>query len=104
MSNRRERQKAQSEAFVKAKEEAAELAKAAGVELGPLVGLSGGGSAQTRFGENPCFRYGGPDVVRPPIAEPAGESSGEKQDEAMGPDPSALKFNCTVAAMFQLGK
>ena len=41
------------------------------------------------------------------IAEQAGESSGEqdeKPDETIGADPSALKFNCTVAAMFQMGK
>ena len=106
-----ERQKAMAEAFVKAKAQAAELAKAAGVELGPLVGLSGACSGQNSFGENPYVRYGGSggsDVIRQLIAEQAGEPSAdkpdEKPDEAMGTDPSALKFNCSVAAMFQLGK
>jgi uncharacterized protein YggE len=106
-----ERQKAMAEAFVKAKAEAAELAKAAGVELGPLVGLSGGCSSQSSFGENPYYsRYnsGFSEVVRQMIAEQTGESSGDKQeekpDEAIGADPSALRFSCTVAAMFQMGK
>jgi hypothetical protein len=38
------------------------------------------------------------------FGEPSAEKSDEKPDEAMGADPSALKFNCSVAAMFQLGK
>ena len=106
-----ERQKAMAEAFVKAKAQAAELAHAAGVELGPLVGLSGGCSGQNSLGENPYFsRYGSafPDVVCQMIAEQTGDASGdksdEKPDETIGADPSALKFSCTVAAMFQMGK
>jgi hypothetical protein len=104
-----ERQKGMAQAFVKAKAQAAELAQAAGVELGPLVGLSGGCSGQS--GENPYARYGyggGSDFLRQMMAERTGESPGEKQeekpDESVGADPSALKFNCTVAAMFQMGK
>jgi hypothetical protein len=106
-----ERQKGMAEAFAKAKTEAAELAKAAGVELGPLVGLSGGCSGQAAFGESPFARYGGynnPNVLPQMIAEQSGESSAEqpegKPDEALGTDPSALKFTCAVSAMFQLGK
>ena len=38
------------------------------------------------------------------VGESSGEKSDETPDEAMGTDPSALKFNCSVAAMFQLGK
>jgi uncharacterized protein YggE len=105
-----DRQKAMAAAFVKAKAQAAELAKAAGVELGPLVGLSGNCSSQSSFGESPYYsRYnsGFPDIVRQMIAEQTGESSGDKEEkpnESIGADPSALKFNCTVAAMFQMGK
>ena len=106
-----ERQKAMAEAFVKAKAQAAELAHAAGVELGPLVGLSGGCSGQNSFNENPYLsRYnsGFQSIVAQMIAEQTGDSSGdkseEKPDETIGADPSALKFNCSVGAMFQMGK
>jgi hypothetical protein len=105
-----ERQKAMAEAFVKAKADAAELAKAAGVELGPLVGLSGGCSGQANLGENPYYsRYGSSFAyaLSQMAGEQTGESSGEKgekPDESIGTDPSALKFSCTVAAMFQMGK
>jgi hypothetical protein len=106
-----ERQKAMAAAFVKAKAQAAELAQAAGVALGPLLGLSGNCSSQSSFGESPYYsRYynsGSPNIVAQMIAEQAGESSGDKEekpDESIGADPSALKFNCTVAAMFQMGK
>ena len=43
-----DREKAMSEAFTKAKAQAAGLAKAAGVPLGPLVGLSGTCRGQER--------------------------------------------------------
>ena len=106
-----ERQKAMAEAFVKAKAQATELANAAGVELGPLVGLSGGCSGQSSFNENPYLsRYnsGFQSIVAQMVAEQTGESSGDKSedkpDETIGADPSALKFNCTVGAMFQMGK
>jgi hypothetical protein len=107
-----ERQKAMADAFAKAKVQAGELAKAAGIELGPLVGLSGACSGQNSFGEPQYYnRYNGnngSDFIRQMITEQEGDSSGEKQDEkpqeAMGTDPSALKFTCGVAATFQLGK
>ena len=105
-----DRQKAMAEAFVKAKAQAAELAKAAAVELGPLVGLSGACAGQSTVNENPYYsRYssGNQSIVAQMIAEQAGDSSGDKEekpDEAMGADPSSLKFNCTVAATFQMGK
>jgi len=102
-----ERQKAMTDAFAKAKAQAGELAKAAGVELGPLVGLSGGCSGQKNLSDSPYARYnsfGGSEFMRQIVGEEGDESSGEKQDEAIGTDPSALKFNCVVTAMFQLGK
>jgi hypothetical protein len=107
---KKERAKAMADAFVKAKARATELAKAAGVGIGPLVGLGGGCSGQNSIGESPYYaRYssGTPDIVRQMIAEQAGESSGEQDEKpnvAMAADPSNLKFNCTIGAMFQMGK
>ncbi len=89
-----QRQKAMAEAFAKAKAQAAELAQAAGVEIGPLVGLSGGCSGQSNLGENPYYsRYssGYSYLLRQMIAGQTGESSGDKEekpDESIGADPA----------------
>jgi uncharacterized protein YggE len=104
---KQDRQKAMSEAFAKAKAQAAELAQAAGVELGPLTGLAGSCAGQTSLGDEPFGRYGasgGSDVIRRMAANQTGEDSEEKQDEAMSADPSALRFTCYVTTLFQLGK
>jgi lysophospholipase L1-like esterase len=110
---KQERQKAMAAAFAKAKERAAELAKAADVELGPLVGLTGNCFAQSNIGDNPYARYAALAEAENGQFSPAipqfgadtdGDPSVEKPDEALGADPSDLKFHCNVAAVFQLGK
>jgi uncharacterized protein YggE len=101
-----EREKAMAEAFANAKSQAVELAKAAGVQLGPLVGLSGNCSGQGSLGDE----YSGYDptgrtaILRQIIAQHAGDDPDQKQNEAIGPDPNMLKFTFYATAMFQVGK
>ena len=71
----------------KAKEQAAELAKAAGVELGPLVGLAGGCTGQVNMGEE--NQYGGMYPGRRMFLQQAAEDVAGKPDESVGTDPSA---------------
>ena len=101
-----DREKALKEAFAIAKTGAAELAKAAGVGLGPLVGLTGQCSGQSNFnsgfeGYDPSGRM---QFLRQMVAQQTGEAPDAKEDEAVGTDPSSLKFVCYAAVQFQLGK
>ena len=96
-----------ADAFVKAKANAAELAAAAGVELGSLAGLSGNCSGQSSMGEN---EYGGYNPMqsyygrlrRMMAQQGGGEESDGKQDEAVSAEPAALTFTCYVTASFGL--
>jgi hypothetical protein len=106
-----EREKALADAFAKAKQRAAELAKAAGADLGPLLTLAGGSSNQANlalvYPRQFSFDFpGGTDLMPPTSSEQSDEppSSEEKEDETSGNDPSELKFSCRVMATFQLGK
>jgi hypothetical protein len=102
-----EREKAMAEAFARAKLNAAELAKAADVKLGPLVGLSGSWSGDTGFAEELYNRYGPPngrDFIRRFVGTQDGGDGAERSDETMNADPAALKFTCHASAQFQLGK
>ena len=106
---KQERQKALAEAVAKANQQAAELAQAAGVELGPLVGLSGACSGQINADDEGMTinygPYGGQGLLRRVLmARQTGQDFEGRQDEAMGTDPSTLKFTCNVAALFQIGK
>ncbi len=100
--SKEDRQKGMTDAAAKAKEQAAELAKAAGVELGPLVGLSGGCVGQVNMGDE--NQYGGMYPGRRMFLQQAAEDVAGKPDESVGADPSALRFTCGVTALFQLGK
>ena len=101
-----DREKALKEAFAMAKMHAAELAKAAGVGLGPLVGLSGQCSGQSNFNNG----FGGYDpsgrmqFLQQMVAQQSGDGADAKEDEAVGTDPSSLKFACYAAVQFQFGK
>ncbi len=100
-----EGEKAMSEAVAKAKQQAAELAKAAGVQLGPLLGLSGGSSGQTNLGNNPMVSYGpygGQDLLHQMLGLQLGGNT--EGPEAVSTDPGKLTFTCHVTAMFQLAK
>jgi uncharacterized protein YggE len=99
-----DRQKAMAGAFAKASAEAAELAKAAGVGLGPLVGLSGGCNPQRETGEEGYNPYlSGRNFVARMMAQAGGDSD-EKQSEAVSANPATLTFSCYVAATFTLAK
>ena len=105
-----DREKAMAEAFAKAKAQAAELAKAAGVGLGPLLGVSGSCTGQSNIGGNEFneySRYGGSSPlanIRQLMAQQTGEDPTETQNEAMSTDPGTLAFTCCVTATFGLGK
>jgi uncharacterized protein YggE len=95
-----DRQAAMAEAFMKAKGQAGELAKAAGMDLGRLTSLQGGGGGKAEFNQyenyNPMYaqylqrtmRYAG--------------GLGGHGDEAMAPTPDALEFEFSVNATFRL--
>ena len=83
--SKEDRQKGMTDAAAKAKEQAAELAKAAGVELGPLVGLSGGFAGQVNMGEE--NQYGGMYPGRRMFLQQAAEDVAGKPDESVGADP-----------------
>jgi hypothetical protein len=101
-----EREKAMNEAFANAKKNAAELAKAAGVELGPLAGLSGTCHGQTNlsggygmYGHSSQYEF-----VSQIVRQQTGDGPEEKPDEAMGADPGMLKFVCVANVLFHIGK
>jgi uncharacterized protein YggE len=98
------REKAQAEAFAKAKTQAAALAKAAGIELGPLVGLSGNCSGQSSFAQAFGRYSSGNDSIHQLIAQQTGEDPEEKEGEAVSTDPGTLTFTCYVGATFAIGK
>ncbi len=103
-----EREKALAVAFARAKANAAELAKAAGVKLGPLVALAGGCSGDTSFtDEQPDNgQPNGRDFIRRFAAQQDGADSAERPNEtvsAESTDPAGLKFTCHASVEFQLG-
>ena len=94
----KDRKAALADAFAKAKHQADELAKAAGVNLGQLSFITGhGGGAMDLnqsdpYGRN-AFRY---------YQRQAYGGSEERQDEAMAATPDAIEFNFTVNATFAI--
>lgn len=99
-----DREKLLGEAFAKAKAQAADLAKAADVELGPLMGLSGQCGGQRNFGEEEYNPYNDPSSIRQMLVRQNAEGADETRYEAMGNDPAAISFYGTVQANFRLGK
>jgi uncharacterized protein YggE len=105
-----ERQKAMADAVAKAKQRATDLAKAAGVEIGPLVGLTGSCTGQISADDEGmaavpyAVSYGGAEMLRRMLGRQTGDGSEEKKDESIGANPGSLSFTCCVTAVFQLGK
>jgi uncharacterized protein YggE len=97
-----DRQKCFADAFAQAKKHAEELAKAAGVELGPLVGLSGQGTGSQQ--QNRDESYGGYSQRERPAAWPLSENSEPYSVESVAADPDSLSFNFEINAMFKIGK
>jgi uncharacterized protein YggE len=105
MLPKEQREKALADAFALAKTRAAELAKAAGTDLGPLVTLTGGFTGQANF-DNAYARFassGGGEFYQQ-MSESMSESSENKEEEAVGAAPNELKFNYNITATFQLAK
>jgi uncharacterized protein YggE len=98
-----ERQKAYADAFAKAKRNGEELAKAAGVELGPLVGLSGQGHGNQNLGE-PDYSYNSGYYQRQ-IRLPQAAADPEAQEfESVSTDPDSVAFSFMISAVFKMGK
>jgi uncharacterized protein YggE len=97
-----DRQKCFADAFAQAKKNAEELAKAAGVELGPLAGLSGQGVGSQQHSRDES--YGGYSQRNLPIAWALTENSDPSSVESVATDPDSLSFNFEVSAMFKIGK
>jgi len=98
-----DRAKTTAEAFQKAKADAQRIARAAGVQLGPLAGI---------FGDMER-RYYGPGYYEGPM--PSGyrqmmdrfRSAAQRegvQDEAVAEEPSQVTYSVTARVMFELGK
>jgi hypothetical protein len=95
-----DRQTALAGAFAKAKARAAELAKAAGTGLGPLLQISGeagGGSFNPSWRYN---RYGNGDEFQQQIVQAV--ASEEQQGEAVAPKPDGIGFDFVVNAAFAI--
>jgi hypothetical protein len=99
-----DRQKALADAFAKAKTQAAELAKAAGAEMGPLTGISGegsGGFANSRGYPRSPYGYTRNDEGEY-LQQIAQNDDEEQRTESMGIKPDAIGFDFTVNATFAL--
>ena len=92
-----ERTDATAKAYQKAQQQAEQLAKAANVKMGPLVGLYGSSSGDTDMGDMWRYQNG-------PLARVYSRFNEEMNTElqAMGATPEALKFSFRVSAMFRL--
>ena len=92
-----DREKAQAEAFLAAKQEATELAKAANLELGTLIGLEGGTGIDADY-DNDDYRafYNSPflSALRQQM------SGRNRSGEVMGASLGLLKYRVTVNATF----
>jgi uncharacterized protein YggE len=99
-----QRNRAMTEAFNKAKNNAAELAQAAGVKLGPLVALSGGGGGNVDFNSASygTYRYAQQEYLQRLLGGQGPFGLDATTNEAMSMDPSSLKLNCRVAALFSI--
>jgi len=101
-----QRNKAMREAFVKAKKNAEELALAAKVRLGPLTGLSGGGSGSSnRYGN--YGPYGNSYQIRNYLQQMMRGQAGEdetSENEVIGYTPGVLSYQIAVVATFKLAE
>lgn len=91
-----DRDAALAEAYKKARDRAARLAKAAGLELGPLVGLSSSGS-QSAIQETASMYGGYSEMYRALL-----NNDSDDQTEAVGDQPGKVAFRITVQATFKL--
>jgi hypothetical protein len=97
-----ERQKLMADAITMARERAEELAKAAGVEAGPLAGISGQGTAGDSIQNASSDDNSGWIQRSSPVMKV--EEPERKPYESVASDPKELSFTFEVSAMFKLGK
>jgi uncharacterized protein YggE len=100
----KEREKAMAEAFAKARSQAGELAKAAGVQLGPLAGLSGQGGKANTGDDMSSYNRRQYMYAQWMASQAAASGQEERPDEAVGPNPASLGFDFYVTATFGMGK
>ncbi len=96
-----DRSKAFAEAFAKAKGQAAELARAAGARLGPLVALSGGGGGTSDYGDD-MYGYERRSYLMRLAGRQEGPWEAAEQNEAVSGDPGSVAFTFHVNAVFRL--
>jgi len=94
-----ERDKAMADSFAKAKAQAEQLARAANVKLGALIGLSGGGGGQTEIGGS-SYGYEQQMYLQRLMGSRGGSSGGDSSNEAMSANPESLSFDFRVTAHF----
>jgi hypothetical protein len=100
-----DRDKALAEAFTKAKSQASSLARAAGVKLGPLVGLSGHDRGTTGYFEDGMFpgaSYAAREYYQNLFGQQLMRDGSDKPNEAVGANPDKLSFTFAVTATFAL--
>lgn len=102
-----DRDRAMAEAFGKAKLQAGQLARAAGIGLGPLVGISGAGGGQSSYGNDSSYLsygYARQEYLGRLVGMEATSGMAEAPGEAVATDPSELVFRFHVGANFRLEK
>jgi len=99
-----QRDQAMAKAFSKAKAQAAALARAAAVQLGPLVGLSGQGGGKFDYGEDAYSGYGYTRMkyLHRVMNGFAMDECGRMSDEAVATDPESLTFEFWLNAEFRI--
>jgi len=98
-----EQSKAYAEAFARAKASAEQLSRAAGIELGPLRGLSAQENPYGNLGNNYFGGYNDPMAqrVQQIVAEQAAASGG-RREEAIGSQPNEVTLPVQVTASFDI--
>jgi hypothetical protein len=103
-----DRDKAMAEAFQKAKAQASRLAQAAGVRLGPLLGLSGDSSGNARYYDEGIYdTYDGSSqrgYAESLVRRHAAFHRSQGEGEVTGSELGSLGFVAYVRAMFAIEK
>jgi hypothetical protein len=99
-----QRRKAFAEAFSQAKRNGEELAAAAGIELGPLVGLSGHCNGAKNLGDDSFGVYDSGAYQRLKHMQQLDSGAEQQQNESIATDPGSLEFTISVSALFKTVK
>jgi uncharacterized protein YggE len=99
-----ERQKAFAEAFAKAKKNGEELAKAAGIELGALVGVAGQGRGSQSYADDSYGGYSSSYYQRQMRMQQLADDPDQQSNESVAADPDSVAFTFGMSAVFKMGK